>query len=330
MRQQAHRKSGFTLVELLVVIAIIGVLIALLLPAVQQAREAARRMQCNNHLKQLGLAFHNYHDTFGNFPPGWIDNDQNNESEWGWSVMILPFMEQRALYDTLNPAEERLYTVLGSGTNNQLNALQQPLETYRCPSDTAPDTIPYDESGTSRQFDSDTTPSNFDVPSSNYIANMGVCRRGRDSKNTGVAYGNSGLGFRDITDGSSNTLLLGERAYKIGQTYTWAATWIGTRNTDGSGTRGTFYNTGIVLFPININNNNGRYSFSSNHPGGANFARCDGSVSFLSETIDFARGSFSEIETNGSDVLPSGAEYREMGLFQHLGCRSDGVPIQDN
>ena len=98
MFTQRSTQRGFTLIELLVVIAIIAILIAILLPAVQQAREAARRMSCQNNMKQLGLAMHNFHDTYGNFPVGVTDDDMNN---WGWGVYLLPYIEQNNIYDNM-------------------------------------------------------------------------------------------------------------------------------------------------------------------------------------------------------------------------------------
>src|SRR5712672_3144627 len=108
MQTNLRSKRGFTLIELLVVIAIIAVLIALLLPAVQQAREAARRTQCKNNLKQLGLALHGYHDAFQVFPPGYVagspfkDGETDTSPGWGWPAMILPQFEQGALHDSIN------------------------------------------------------------------------------------------------------------------------------------------------------------------------------------------------------------------------------------
>jgi prepilin-type N-terminal cleavage/methylation domain-containing protein/prepilin-type processing-associated H-X9-DG protein len=111
MVQRRQRRSGFTLVELLVVIAIIGVLVALLLPAVQAAREAARRSDCSNKLKQLGIALHNCHDTYNSFPPGLVDDDTGS---FGWAVAILPFMEQKNIYDNIDAIVQ---TYTPSGTN---------------------------------------------------------------------------------------------------------------------------------------------------------------------------------------------------------------------
>ena len=141
MKVKACFRRGFTLIELLVVIAIIAILIALLLPAVQQAREAARRTACRNNLKQIGLALHNYAETFGVFPPGYVAKIPNNKtsserSMWAWGTFILPYVEATNIYNVLDPnhtlAEEQLMTPEG------LAAFQTPLGVFRCPSDIGP------------------------------------------------------------------------------------------------------------------------------------------------------------------------------------------------
>ena len=137
-RASGPHRAGFTLVELLVVIAIIGILIALLLPAVQAAREAARRAQCTNNLKQFGLAVHNYHDTYGSFPMGWmIDTSHSgNPSGWGWQVYLMPFMEQGTLFDAMDPNQYSLYEVSNSlNPRNDCHILQTEIDSSRCPSD---------------------------------------------------------------------------------------------------------------------------------------------------------------------------------------------------
>ena len=138
-RLNERRVRGFTLIELLVVIAIIAILIALLLPAVQQAREAARRTQCKNNMKQLGLALHNYHDVYGSMAPGIVVDITNpgaaptvgsNDPAWGWQALILPFIDQAPLFNTLNPGTVKLKTALVSNRQE----LQAPRAAFRCSS----------------------------------------------------------------------------------------------------------------------------------------------------------------------------------------------------
>src|SRR6187401_1545370 len=141
-------RAGFTLIELLVVIAIIAILIALLLPAVQQAREAARRTQCKNNLKQLGLALHNYESAFGVFPPGWVASQGltyppggansttgvDGHGSWSWAALVLPYVEQASLFNTLRVGEEIRYAL---DDTTRLSLMQQRFPTFNCASDTA-------------------------------------------------------------------------------------------------------------------------------------------------------------------------------------------------
>jgi len=286
----AHRsgtRRGFTLVELLVVIAIIGVLIALLLPAVQQAREAARRMQCTSHEKQIGLAMHNYLSTHRVFPAGWYGVKTSGYQKrvsygypgWGWGTMLLPMLEQSALYESLD------FTVTRVNTTNSQPQGQTALTVYRCPSDVGP------ELNANRS----------DYATSNYMANFGSESMQLDMPSdydTGGTYerarsidgylgmfgANSAFSTKDVLDGTSNTVMVGELMYgkhPNGEEYN-GGIWIGWTQETGYNSTTQSLN-GYVNFCINGLN---LYAFSSLHPGGANFVFVDGSVHFLSETID--------------------------------------------
>src|SRR5438876_4264467 len=144
-------RAGFTLIELLVVIAIIGILIGLLVPAVQKVREAAARLQCQNNLKQIGLALHGYHDTYKFFPPGYVDGNTDPTSTpdndvgpgWGWAAFLLPYLEQGSVYKQINFNE-------GVGIGGNVAVCQLSLPIFNCPSDAYPDNFPlYDSSFTS-------------------------------------------------------------------------------------------------------------------------------------------------------------------------------------
>lgn len=283
-RPTAHR--GFTLVELLVVIAIIGVLVALLLPAVQQAREAARRMQCSNHLKQLGLALHNYHDTHGSFPPGAI-----SENFLSWAVFILPQMEQGALHDLFN-FNRGSYT----DANKQEHGLNR-IDGYLCPSSDAllsldpgrPDDFTLHYNGVSG-------PKGVNpVTLENYkVAESSSSRGGMATQ--GVMYINSKTGFRSVIDGTSNTFAIGESSWvKKDKFRNWIRGGIYKNNPNTSyATNPAMDACRNVTYAINSGYTGGTspagwndVCYGSQHPGGAMFLQCDGSVRFVAETIDF-------------------------------------------
>ncbi|MEW4563122.1 DUF1559 domain-containing protein [Bremerella sp. JC770] len=287
------KRRGFTLVELLVVIAIIGVLIALLLPAVQQAREAARRMQCINNLKQVALAMHNYHDTFGSFPSGYVDDPNDTGGVdgygWAWGALILPQIEQNALQDQLRVGDQ----TVSSAVTNDLPLLQTTLTAYRCPSAPDPEINPHWNFG------------GENLGLSNYVGVTGHTFSGvvgNAEKRGGPLYRNSEVTFGDIHDGTSNTLLAGEKMLKNTRSgnILGGAVWAAANRTNVMGTvDSTADSVGSVLgathpsHPVNGDPEAAGGSlgwvpmvFMSQHPGGAQFALCDGSARFLSENLD--------------------------------------------
>ena len=238
------RRQGFTLIELLVVIAIIAILIALLLPAVQQAREAARRTQCRNNLKQIGLGLHNYHESYNTFPPGYVAKIPNLQTSsergmWAWGMLILPQIDQAPLYNTLGGGTTWLDVVVATAAGR--SALQTPLTVFRCPSDTGPALNNFDNTLAGNEmtgafysrFVTDGT-TKIPIATSNYL----MCMNAGDSTTPavfpsqygpalGVGFQNSSIRFRDITDGSSNTFAVGERAWKFDNLLAGAGTIYG-------------------------------------------------------------------------------------------------------
>lgn len=276
-------RRGFTLVELLVVIAIIGILIALLLPAVQAAREAARRSQCTNNLKQLGLGLHNYHDTLKTFPPGAVRRP--SATCWTWSALLLPYIEQMPLYDALAPNGGSIPPAT-AGT-----PIMTEVPVYRCPSSPG-----------------DRTNSNYgNYATACYVASAAIMEEEPNSAN-----------FRDcrplesIVDGTSNTLLASERSLATTPPVQIGAIWGGrqissscyaflTTRPINSPFIGTVEPTAITDASFS------RFSVRSFHPGGANFLLCDGAVRFISETIatnpNLVPGSFTYATSNSGDYL---------------------------
>ena len=330
MCQESRHGRGFTLIELLVVIAIIATLIALLLPAVQQAREAARRAQCVNHLKQIGLASHSYHDIHGAFPPGitrpkWAD--AGNVECWGWHVFLMPQLEQVGLYNLLDAKNYTLKEAL-EGLNPHLTsdaqrreALQTVIPVFLCPSDSHEE-IAHRQ----RHFGGGAGTSagglgNFRPGLTNYLGNRGTREHPSASLDGhGIFFANSSIRIADITDGTSNTFLAGERDTDRCR----SGSWVGVRNPRGSGSRGMMYNVGHARAQLNasdppFNWGNSRQGcgegFSSHHTGGANFVFCDGRVDFISENIQFD-------ERQSWHPNPSAT----IGTYQKLAHRHDGHP----
>ncbi|XZE54532.1 DUF1559 domain-containing protein [Planctomycetaceae bacterium SH139] len=315
---RSHR--GFTLVELLVVIAIIGILVGLLLPAVQAAREAARRMQCSNNLKQLGLAFHNYESAVQTFPPAYFVDNRLNAQTWG--TMILPYMEQTgidAAYDSrvpcFNEAPALGYPAAVVQTNMAL--ISTPLSMFACPSAPGdavsrtyagtllanaggPGVPPISITWTAAPSDyCVTTGVRGDFANIAYAGNQGGSRHG--ALQPAGLMGRGGSKLAAITDGTSNTFLLGERLgggeiYRR-RTIDPAFAPFGAVNGGGWGDflNGEHWLSGSLFDgmpgpdggPCSINCTNRRGAgFFSFHPGGCHFLMCDGSVQFLAETSD--------------------------------------------
>lgn len=287
-------RSGFTLVELLVVIAIIGVLVALLLPAVQSAREAARRMKCQNNLKQFGLALHNYHDTFNRMPAAYYrawptsNGSTFGTPGWGWGAMILPRIEQQALYEVMNPGTLRL-----DGNAVTKTPAQTPLPMFRCPSDTGPKT----------------NANRGNYGTSNYVAVFGalydqasvgqaVVAGSVSNANTGIFGPNSGVRLAEIQDGTSNTIMIGEMCYGPngvkdstgGKRNYNGAIWVGVPLDAPSNVANMLslcgYAAGADVKFRKINTPDSSNAISSAHANGVQFAVGDGSVRSISNNAD--------------------------------------------
>lgn len=224
-------KRGFTLIELLVVIAIIGILIAMLLPAVQSVREAGRRVSCQNNLHQIGLALHNYEGANDRLPEGWQANEVVGVPGWSWAAMILPYLEQTPLANQLDFSlriEDPLHQA----------AVQANIPSYFCPSDEAQQKriFQLDEFGLAVDpYGSGHLP--MELSHSNYVGNLGLTfdpadppadtcphtyRYDSDYQGGGILYWNSRVRISDVRDGSSQTILVGER-----NSAEMESTWVG-------------------------------------------------------------------------------------------------------
>ena len=349
-RSRYARSRGFTLIELLVVIAIIAILIALLLPAVQAAREAARRIQCTNNMKQLALGFHNYHSqnnvfitsesysgdaTFSTFAP---------RKAWGWRATVLPFIEQQQLWNALN-------TNMCIWNAQNTTVYDVSIDAFHCPSDPVVAQRLNNGVNNAPLYNGDVF-----MHFSSYAGNMGVwpnetspspttwptvLQAGAGNSN-GVIFQMSNVGIASITDGTSNTFLLGEWAYgKLGtgdqSQWHW---WVGYN--PGDATLASEY----VINPEgkcgNAVGSNTSYVWDSAagsfHPGGANFAFCDGSVRFIKESINTSPYSQSNCTitniqggVNTFSFIPLGKTgYAAVGVYQALSTRNGGEVLSSD
>ncbi|NLX99104.1 MAG: DUF1559 domain-containing protein [Rhodopirellula sp.] len=300
------KRAGFTLVELLVVIAIIGILIALLLPAVQAAREAARRMQCSNNLHQLGIAVHNYLNTHQAFPMNRTGKSLHN---WSALAMIAPYLEQGNMYGMLDFRHYPYTTVTGAGSvadgSVNMPAARTVIDGYQCPSDpvgvTDPDGL---------------APTNYLFNVGSGLVNNGSILVSSGLVPDGVAYQASGVRLAEITDGTSNTIAIGESTKGMGgglapyagdvkrqhirNTSFFPACNAGPADNVWYGDRGDKWISGSFPYAamtfyyapnskqadcMNGMSTQARMAARSYHPGGANVLFCDGHVSLLSDTM---------------------------------------------
>jgi prepilin-type N-terminal cleavage/methylation domain-containing protein/prepilin-type processing-associated H-X9-DG protein len=330
-------RRAFTLVELLVVIAIIGVLVALLLPAVQAAREAARRSSCSNNMKQLGIALHNYHDTHGRFPPESIWA-QGAPSSWqprnySWIALTLPFFEQQTLHNQINFS----LPIWAQLTQNGQPIRSQKIQTLLCPSD---------------RVLGDDASAYHTMSWTNYAGSEGYdWWNRRADPNGGVFTFQSSLKMADILDGTSNTIALGEvtsYGFKNGPHITsgtgiprvsageavFHPALVSPPYSDSQGTSNT--STGGYPSPDGANNPQPSWAWwragphaykptylacwgintewpgpGSFHPGGAQFTMADGSVRFVPETVEF-----------------NGDWNNQLGVWMKLNTSAGGLPVQ--
>jgi prepilin-type N-terminal cleavage/methylation domain-containing protein/prepilin-type processing-associated H-X9-DG protein len=351
----ATARSGFTLIEMLVVIAIIIVLISLLLPAIQKAREAAARAQCANNLKQMGIACHNYVSDWKQLPPGYtaagpfVNGATDTSPGWGWGAYLLPYIEQGNLFNAINfTTDITLQTPINIETSPNVvvkgSPIQMILKVFICPSDIVPSTafaVPLYGNGLTPTPGGglfNPTGSVLAGPTS-YAAACGGDETDvatgwptNTGSGTGVFYRNSATKITDIRDGASNTAMIGERAFANAQ-----GVWAGAV-TNGAIVRGVqnpcpttgiawYFSPNLILAHCHLNNaqtdpDGGLDDFSSNHISGSNMLFADGSVRYIRNIPgDLLTGGFvNPFSLTGNYTADS-------ITFQAMGSRAGGEVI---
>jgi prepilin-type N-terminal cleavage/methylation domain-containing protein/prepilin-type processing-associated H-X9-DG protein len=323
-----RRWRAFTLVELLVVIAIIGILVAMLLPAVQAAREAARRMSCGNNLKQLALGLHNYHDVYKTFPAGHQfrgihdgdPNDADGGNAFGWAYSILPFIENQPLFDSFVPE----LPITDTANSQNLTLAQTPLEIFSCPSDTKPPQFndgQVTRSATSSYQAAGTSYNGWQGGGVNSNPNLRRFNGAFDRDNKGY------VNLAHITDGTSNTFVICETKWKMdGNERNRSRIFGATDSTSGAAgaSNALMVNGEHQMNWTSLEGNpNPHRTASSEHPGGAQFALADGSVRYVNELIQHTATPWIN-NANAYDRPNNGAGY---GLYQRLFSIADGLPV---
>lgn len=274
--QKNRHRTGFTVLELLVTMTIIGVLAGLILPAVQQAREGARRIHCANNLKQIGLALHQVHEVQAHLPAGWATTTSGN-SAWGWAAELLPVLEQSPLAQRLHAAPE-----LGDSTTKELRQIHLPV--MICPSDVGPADFNLYLTQSSHASSNGTAGGRLEqrsiqLPRANYVGIFGNRDPDESAENSGEGtfIGNRTLRWRDLTRGLSNVGVIGERTARRLQ-----ATWIGV---DVRGEDAFARLTAHAKEGPNVVTSD-ECEMDSRHPGGINVLFADGHVQHINDHID--------------------------------------------
>ncbi len=321
-------RRGFTLVELLVVIAIIGILVGLLLPAVQAAREAARRMQCSNNLKQLGLASHNYHDVHKSFPIGhhFRGTYANTGLAYGWGFGLLPFIEQGNLYNQFNTA----WPVMNLANSNNGLLAATPQASFSCPSDTKPPQRddPVNTPSTPTVIIKNSGTSSYQGAGGAYTGWNGTGAANATRYNGVFERDTRGaMGIRDMTDGTSNTIIIAEARWGMDPAGENRGRIYGASDnilrTQGSTNALMVCGEYAMNFTYAEGNGQPHRTAGSFHTGGAQFAFGDGSVHFLSENIDHTGTAWIQ---NGTPYFQQGGLI-PFGTYQRLWSVSDGLVV---